>query len=231
MPHRPTYALLGLLAFAPLAQAQHNHLNAGATGTTQGAKLTFDNADDFGTSSGYSKSLTFADSGVYAGFYQGNVTFTVLPTTVDNGGPVANAPAPGSFIRVGITSVNGPAGGKFAFWEEDATAPTYSFGVGYDAPSPTKLWDLSDASLGAGTAGADPFGHLHGRNFSATVAGDYVIGFRLFDTSENGAGGGPIHNPSDPLFIKFAAVPEPGTTGLMLLGAALLWRHTRRNHR
>ena len=88
---------------------------------------------------------------------------------------------------------------------------------------------LSDASIGAGTAGADPFGHLHGRNFTATVPGESVVGFKLFDTSVNGAAGGAIHTSSEVLNVKFAAVPEPGVVALFAIGVPLvLWGAVRR---
>ena len=87
----------------------------------------------------------------------------------------------------------------------------------------------SDASGGAGAAGADPFGHLHGRNFTATVPGDYVVGFKLFDNSGNGTGGGAIHTPSATLNIRFSAVPEPSVGVLLALGAAGLVLVHRRN--
>ncbi len=202
--------------------AADTHLNAGAVGQSQGDRLVFSNGADFAASSGYTRELTFSETGDYAGYYAGNITFTVLPTTLDNGGPVPGAPAPGSFIMAGIQSVDGPAGGAFAFWDDDATAPTIQYEVGYDAVTPTTLWSVSDSSLGAGAAGADPFGHIHGRSFTATVPGDYTIGFKLFDVSVNGAGGGPIHTPSDTLLIRFSAVPEPSTAGLLAAGALSL---------
>lgn len=206
------------LFLRPVSAQDHRHLNAGA----QGDKLIFSNGNIFDPSTGYSKEMTPATTGTYAGYYAGNISFTVLPTTVDNGGPVAGAPAPGSFIMVGIVSVQGPAGGEFAFWDHEATAPTFSFTAGHQAPNPTGLWSLSDAALGAGNPGADPFGHIHGRNFTATMEGNYTVQFKLFDLSSNGAGGGPIHTPSDVLSIQFTAIPEPSCPLLILIGGVLL---------
>jgi hypothetical protein len=210
-------------------QAQHGHLNAGAVGQNQGDRLSFANGGLFAESSGYVKSLPQATTGKYAGFYSGGITITALPTSIDNGGPAAGASAPGSFLMIGIQSVTGPVGGDFAFWEEGATAPTLSYSVGYDVAVPTSLWAISDASGGAGAAGADPFGHLHGRNFTATVPGDYLVGFKLFDNSGNGTGGGAIHTPSATLNIRFSAVPEPSVGVLLALGAAgLVLVHRRK---
>lgn len=209
------------------AAAQHGHLNAGALGQNQGDKLNFANGSIFAVESGYVKSLTAQTSGTYAGYYQGGITLTSLATTVDNGGPVAGAAAPGAFLNARITSVQGPAGGYFSFWEEGATVPTVSLASG--TVNSTTSFALSDADLGAGAAGADPYGHLHGRTFTASLAGEYTVGFTLFDSSKNGTGGGAIHADGDTLFIKFNAVPEPGTVAMMGLGGvALVWAIARR---
>lgn len=228
----PSGALLlgvaGALAAAQPALAQHGHLNAGAVGQNQGDRLKFANGDAFAASSGYVKELSLATSGTYAGFYQGGITLTALPATPANGGPVPDASAPGSFLMVGVVSVDGPLGGSFGIWEEGATSPTLSYSVGYDAVVPTGLLALSDAENGAGAAGADPFGHLHGRRFTATEPGEYSVDFKLFDVSANGTGGGPIHTPSEVLTVKFSAIPEPGTVALLGLGATALGLALRR---
>ncbi len=218
--------LAALLLAAHGVQAQHGHLNAGAAGTSQSDALTFANGNIFAASSGYVKNLLYTNGGTYAGFFQGGITLTALATTTNNGGPVLNAPAPGSFIRTRIESVSGPAGGTFGFWEEGAASPTLSMTVG--SLMPTALWDLSDAGLGAGQPGADPFGHHHGRRLTADMGGTYTVGFRLYDTSANGAGGGPIHTASDLLLINFAAVPEPGTIALLVLGGGAVVLLARR---
>ena len=220
---------LGLAAGAASTTAQDTHLNAGANGTAQGDQLYFANGAAFVSSSGYKKQLTFASSGVYVGYYQGSLTLVALAQTVANGGPAANAPAPGSFIQYRIESVTGPAGAHFAFWEHDTTAPTYSLATG--STTPTSYIPLSDASLGAGTLGGDPYGHIHGRRFTADAPGDYTIGLKLYDTSANGAGGGPIHSASDTFFLSFQAVsgvPEPSMAALVAAGTAAIGFWLRR---
>lgn len=229
--HRMIRANILALFFALAAwtaQAQHGHLNAGAVGQNQGDRLNFANGDSFAASSGYVKELPLATSGKYVGYYEGGITLTALATSVANGGPAAGASAPGSFLMFGITSVSGPAGGSFGLWEEDSTSPIAAYSVGYDVSSPTTLFALSDASIGAGTVGGDPFGHLHGRRFTATEPGLYTVEFKLFDTSINGAGGGPIHTPSEDLAIRFNAVPEPSIAALMAVGGLGLLFFARR---
>ena len=213
------------------AAAQHGHLNAGAVGQNQGDKLSFANGSIFAADSGYAKVLAPQSSGAYAGFYQGGITLTALATTVANGGPAAGASAPGSFLEARITSVAGPAGGYFSFWEEGATVPTFSYASG--TTGATATFALSDAGNGAGTAGADPFGHLHGRTFTVSAPGDYTVGFSLTDTSKNGTGGGPIHADSDTLYIHFQTIPEPGLLALLGVGgvAVVLREGARRRAR
>lgn len=181
--------------------ADHGHLNAGAVGTNQGDPLIFDNGADFATSYGYIKTLIYTNSGKYAGFFQGNITLTALAATADHAGPALNAPALGSFIQAQLVSVDGPAGGAFAFWENGATTPAISLNCGATGTA-MAMWKLTESD---GSPGSDPYGHFHGRRFTATKPGVYTIGFKLFDTSTNGVGGGPIHTPSEVIQVYFQA--------------------------
>lgn len=188
---------LALLA-QPELHAQHGHLNAGAAGTQQNAQLLWANGADFIASSGYVKTLDYTNAGRYAGYFQGGITLTALPATPPNGGPDPEASALGSFLQFGISCLEGPAGGAFNFWESTGTTPALSLMPGQAS---TNLWRLSQ---GDGSPGSDPFGHIHGRRWSATKPGLYKIGFRAVDTSTNG-GGGPIHLPSLELPVWFQA--------------------------
>jgi len=196
---RPLVSLTLLLTASQSARAQHAHLNAGALSIAQDGQLYFANGADFASSNNYVKTLTYTNGGTYAGYYQGSITLTALPTTSANAGPDPSASAPGSFVQAQLISVTGPAGGSFGFWEAGATGPTLSLLSGSTG---TSLFALSS---GDGAPGSDPFGHIHGRRFTATVAGIYEVGFKLFDTSTNGAGGGPIQSPSDVLLVYFQA--------------------------
>ncbi len=182
------------------SHAQHGHLNAGARGTNQNDQLYFANGADFVDSSGYVKTLTFTNAGRFAGYYEGNITLTALPTTEGHDGPDPNASAPGSFIQFSMSCLSGPPGGSFGFWDgAGSTSPTHSVKPGEDT---TNLFRLTESD---GSPGSDPYGHIHGRRFTATKAGIYKIGFKVWDTSLNGLNGGPIHRPSDVLPVVFQA--------------------------
>lgn len=195
------------------------HLEAGAAGQNQNDALVWANASELAASSGYVKELTYADTGRYAGLYNGSITLTALSSAT------AGGPAPGSFIQAEIVSVAGPAGAFFGFWEGvdlgGGLTPTYNIATGSEGLS--LQYALSDANAGAGQPGQDPFGHLHGRRFTASEEGLYTVGFRAVDTSANGAGGGSIHTASDIVYINFQAVPEPSVLALAGTGLAGLW--------
>ncbi|HTG45081.1 MAG TPA: hypothetical protein VK633_11175 [Verrucomicrobiae bacterium] len=189
--------ILAAMTLAVRAQ-DHAHLNAGASGP----QLTFDNGSDF--AGDYVKTLTFTDSGKFAQWFEGNITLTALHSTNAFGEIDPAAPRPGAFIVAEIVSVSGPAGGEFAFWDSTSTtAPTVSLPVG--TTNSSFRFDLSQSSLGGGEPGGDPFGHIHGRRFTASKPGLYTVGFRAYDTSTNGLNGQPLHTPSALQSINFQA--------------------------
>lgn len=217
-----TYLNAGAITATVMLCAQSltaQHLEAGAVGQNQNDALVWANAAELAANSGYVKELTFTTSGRYAGLYNGNITLTALSATE------AGGPALGSFIQAEIVSVTGPAGAFFGFWEGldygGGTTPTFNIATGSEGLS--LRYVLSDASAGAGQAGQDPAGHLHGRRFTASELGMYTVGFRAVDTSVNGAGGGSIHAPSDIVYVNFQAVPEPSVLALAGAGLAGLW--------
>ena len=219
-------AAAALLWFpANVAFAQHGHLNAGATGHTQNSQLLWANGALFTAESGYVQTMTLATSGRYTGLYNSGPTVTAL-SSVEGGS------APGSFLTAEIVSLTGPAGGMFSFWEGidqgGGSSPTFSIASG--TLSGSYLFALSDVSLSAGFPEQDSFGHLHGRRFTVNQEGQYTLGIRVLDTSVNGSGGGPIHTPSDVLYLNFATVPEPSVFALAGVGM-LGWWVTRRRKR
>jgi len=188
-----------VLCVQPTLHAQHGHLNAGAAGTNQNERVIWANGADFIASSGYVKTLNYTNGGRFAGYYEGGITPTALPATPEYGGPDPDASAFGSYLQFRMSCLEGPAGGALGFWETGTTSPSISLAPGQAS---TNLWRLSESD---GSAGADPFGHVHGRRFTATKPGIYKVGFTAVDTSTNGAGGGAIHTPSQELPIWFQA--------------------------
>jgi hypothetical protein len=211
-------AAIACWAMSATAIGQHAHLNAGAVGSLAGNPLYFPNGFNFITNSGYFLPLKFETNGPYAGHHQGSLTLTALAATGDNGGPAFGHAAFGVRVEAEVVQVDGPAGGTFGFWdsdgEEDATELTFSVPVGERAG--IRRFRLSENQ---GQPGDDPYGHIHGRRFSATVPGLYVVGFRLVDTGGNGAGGGPKHLPSE----IFPIYMQAGTTvgGISVEGGTL----------
>jgi hypothetical protein len=188
-----------LLSLINTRAQDHGHLNIGASGTNQNDALLFDESDIFDTASGYVNTLTYTNSGRFAGRYVGNLTTTALAATPGHPAYASNAAAFGSQIFAELASVEGPAGGTFSFWESGATSPTVSLSAGSTG---TNAWIISENN---GSAGSDPYGHIHARRFTATVPGIYIVGLRALDRSMNGVGGGPIHSPSAVLKIYFQA--------------------------
>jgi hypothetical protein len=191
---------MGIAASAHVYGQAHGHLNIGAVSTDLGAPLTFDNSNIFETNTAFVMTLNFTNGGTYAGYYHGNITLAALAQTASNGGPVPNAPALGSLEYAQIVSVEGPTGGAFGFWETGAIIPTINLPCG--TINGTNTFKVSQND---GSPGTDPYGHIHGRRFTATKPGLYLVGFRAIDRSTNGVGGGPIHTASDVLKIYFQA--------------------------
>lgn len=113
----------------------------------------------------------------------------------------------GAWIWMEITSVSGPAGAHFGFWDENWSeyydTPTVSFAT--NEPTGGYKFILGE---GINSAGEDPSGHIHGRAWTADKPGDYIIGFTLYDLSTNAPGGGPWHPPSQVYYYHFKAGPS-----------------------
>jgi hypothetical protein len=163
----------------------------------------------------------------------------------------------GAYLWMGITSVTGPAGAHFGFWDEGQaswrTTPNVSFltntptgGFKFEiseplsqpsAPpgalleSPTDLhYIISGATTGLTIdPGEDPYGHIHDRGWTVDQPGDYYVGFTAYDMSTNGTAGGAIHAASQTYTFHFVAVPEPGSATLLAAGFALCSLRRRRN--
>lgn len=206
------WGFLGLFVVSFNSFGQHGHLNAGAVGQTQNDKLIWANGEAFAAES-FVRTMIFTNGGRFANSYSQNISLTSLPRTTNNGGPVANAPALGSFVLAEIVSVAGPEGGAFQFWDTNSPDGVPAFTIPSGTSNGTFRYDLSDKTKGAGVAAGDPFGHIHSRRFGITKPGRYTVGFRAIDVSTNGENGGPVHAPSDVLPIKFESVTTLAAVG------------------
>lgn len=193
------FAFFALITTTQVA-AQHYHLNAGATAPSAGTKLVFRNGAEHDTNSNFIVKLQKNATNGFNGDFVGNISMTSL--SADPLAPEPGHAAPGAFLQVEVVSVEGPEDGAFSFWDRNIVEGEAIFSVPVGTTYGTNRFALSE---GDGSPSSDPFGHIHGRNFSATKAGLYTVGLRLFDTSGNGAGGGPIHEPSDLYYIYFQA--------------------------
>jgi hypothetical protein len=195
-----------LAASAFSLAAQHAHVNAGVTGTGEAERLAFLNASRFAAESGYVATLPRMTNGTYAGYYAGSaLTFTALPATPIFGGPEEGHAALGAHLVLRVVSVDGPAGGSFAFWEtpgDELDAEQIAFSVPVGERNGIREFPLSE---NGGAAGEDPYGHYHGRKFSVTLPGLYQVGYVVRDTSRNGPGGGPFHADSEVTVFNYQA--------------------------
>src|SRR5688500_5564914 len=220
------YLIAAFSLMCAQARAQHLHFVAGAQSATPGSKLIAVNSNDFTAASDFVLNMTLNTNGTYAGYYIANHSFVVAAVMPEHGGPEQGAPALGSWIHMGIDSVAGPAGGEIGYWEVGATAPTITFPVGQIT---TNRWRIGEND---GSPGSDPYGHIHGRRFSATKPGLYLIGFRFFDFSTNGVVGGPLHTVSDPVYmfyqagITLSSPVKAGNAFSFKVGTQAGWVHT-----
>lgn len=226
MPVLTSRLLAGfVVAIAGLVLARADtHIFAGAAGTNSGDALVFTVASLFDTRSGYKLPMVLRTNGNHAGHHRGDtLTFTVLSATDLGTGQVLGRALLGSRLAVQVVEVAGPAGGAIGFWEGDGENPgneiTFSVPVGTTGGTSSFVVSEND-----GAPGSDPYGHIHGREFTATTAGLYTVGFRLIDVSTNGPGGGPLHSPSSVLSMYFQAGPTIETIQAATNGMRVFFR-------
>ena len=198
--------LLFILGTALFSAHADTHLYGGAVGTNQNDKLNFSNGILFDArSNSYAFPQVLRTNGLNTGYYRGDViTFSALAATIPNGGPIPGHAAFGAQLAVQVVSVQGPPGGSFAFWEGDGESDlgAITFSVPVGTTNGSNYLVISENN---GEAATDPYGHIHGRQFTTSLPGTYLVGFRVIDVSANGTGGGPIHTPSDVLPVRFQA--------------------------
>jgi hypothetical protein len=207
--HTRTFlSLLAACSGALLSNAQVIPVFSGAEGTVPGAKLTFANASVVSAESGFAQPLVWTvvtnltlTNGLYLST---NLQFHALSSKTNEG-----SAAIGSFAICEVLSVAGPEGGVLSFWEQGALSPTFMFPVG-QTPNPKRnKFDVSQIELGAGLPDGDAYGAIRGRRFTVNKKGEYLVGFRLHDTSKNHPTlEAPIHASSEPLTLRFVTTIE-----------------------
>lgn len=199
--------ILSLLAFVTQSIHAHDHLAAGATSSSPGATLMFQNDGTFGGDTGFAFNLIAGTTNdPYLGYYYtDDLVFIALAATLNNGGPEPGAAALGTYIQVKLLDIEGPAGASFGFWETsqdgvDSSNLTWSVSVPFH--NGTNLIHVTESD---GSTGSDPYGHIHGRIYSFTTPGLYTVTWQFVDTSTNGPGGRPVDLPSAPFYLYYQA--------------------------
>ena len=196
---------ISLVALSPAALAQHFHLNAGALGQSPGSQLYFVNGATFVAESGFVVNMVLRTNGPAAGLYDGGVTFAAAASDPINGGPEPGHAALGAQLALVAESLSGPAGSSWAFWESDQCedfGDRITFSLPAGVTNGTNLFLLSQNN---GQPNEDPYGHCHGRRFTAAKPGLHTVGFQIRDLSRNGPGSGPLHTPSEIFYLHFQA--------------------------
>ncbi len=226
VPHRLkiTAQLAGMIwaIVSQTATRADTHIYAGAVGTNVNDALLFTNGSLFDPQSGYKLPMVLRTNGLNNGYFRGDsLTFTALSATDLGTGQVRGRALLGSRLAVELVSVTGPDGGSVQFWEGDGENPgnqvTFHLPVG--RTNGTFRFVISEND---GSPRSDPYGHIHGREFTVDRPGLYTVGFRLVDISTNGPGGAPLHSPSSILPVLFQAGPtieslQRTTNGIQVL--------------
>jgi hypothetical protein len=203
----PALFLLAVALCAVRVEAQHAHITAGGQGP--GSKLFFINGYLYTTNSygGVYPACVYMDitDARYPGLHQNPVTFTSAAVETRNGGPDFSTAERGTIVELVVVSVDGPPGGKLIMWDENITpgTPTKLFTVPVGSTGGTNRIEVSEGDRE--DPGTDPYGHIHGRRFTADKPGLYTVGLQLIDTSKWGPNDGPIHQPSDVSYFYFQA--------------------------
>lgn len=150
-------------------------------------------------------------------------SFTALSDGQAETGDFRNAHT-GTEIWMEVVAVTGPAGGSFGFWETgratDHETPTISFKT--DQATAGFAFQISEPLSWVLASDQDPFGHIHGRTWTADRPGDYFVSYRLVDRSTNRPGGDPWHTPSQIYQFHYKAGPNFQPLAVRVAGACVL---------
>jgi hypothetical protein len=214
-----TFAILALTTGAAFAQAHGSGtINAGDKlfmyfeHGTQTTMLNFNSGSNTSGTDGF--------------LWNGYTTFTALhqsslpssPSGYDSLGARS-----GSFIELQLTALSGPAGAKFAFYDNGGTDPLWVYQIGTGFLSGNGKITLTQQSYFEGDPlggiPSDPFGHIHGRTFGVDASGTFTATWILHDTQNSTT----LLLDSDAYATTYTAVPVPEPAALSLLGLAAAW--------
>lgn len=122
------------------------------------------------------------------GTYATELTFSAFDTS--------SPPPLGAIVRVKLLAVTGPTGGAFSFWETDASSATWTRPTGWTASPPATEPAIFASEDSSG------YGHIHGRVFTFSKAGNYTLTFVAEDAEGNYAA-------SAPFALQFTVIEPP----------------------
>lgn len=177
-----------LLIFSGSAVFAHEHVEVGFDAAPNRNRLAFFGSENHTATyfpSGEAPSGNFL---VFPGAtYATELTFSAFDN-IDN--PPGNA-----FVSVQVLSVAGPSGATFSFWEAGAASPSWTRPTGWtSAPGDQPSFPVSEDTTG--------YGHVHGRAFSFSSEGEYVVSLRAVDGLGNFAA-------SLPFVVRFTVLSPP----------------------
>lgn len=214
----------------------HGHINAGAEDTNDSGsinagdklKMTFEHGTEI-------TELTTAvdeDPNVEDEFlYNGFTTFTALHQSSFSDEAPNYSPSgalSGSFLTMELVSITGPAGAKFAFYDSNASVPSWIYQIGFGGfLTGDGTITLTETAWFEDTP-SDPFGHIHDRVFGVDLPGEYTVTWRLHDLHGDITG----LLDSDTFTATYVTVPEPSVCFLVAWGfAAVAAVYDRRKKR
>jgi len=237
IPFRSLFAAFGLFTLVSPTLEAHEHLAAGASGTSLvlylgDQPLSISNPTTYhmvwrpenSTFTGYGGYYSL-DEFLPSEYPNDYFTFSSLSDGEAEPSTGNNAPT-GTLVKMRILSVSGPTGARFGFWDAGRAAgfdtPTASFLA--DGSSIDFSYTLSEPLFGVPQLEQDPYGHIHGRGFTADMAGNYTVKFQLYDGS-----GLNLINDSPEYTFNFTAVPEPGALWLIIGAATAVFLYRRKS--
>jgi len=202
--------LLRLLSLFAFLLHAHDHIDAGVDPEDNSRLAMEGPAVQIATYFPPGELVSFYSPNFPGGTFANELTFSV------EGEGALEIPDAPSQIAVEILSVEGPASGHFSFWEVNALSPTFTRPVGWVANPEESAPRLIISEAGGA------YGHIHGRLFTFTRAGEYTVRFRAIDLS------GTLE-PSGEHLVLFRVLEPPRISPIFTSDGTLTLRFESRN--